>query len=183
MSYVQISEPKISKFIFADTRMGFVWLLVRLYVGYEWIMAAWDKLHSPVWTGSHAGVAVKGFLNAALAKSTGTHPDVSGWYASFINDFALHHTVGFSYMVAYGELLVGAALILGLFTGIAAFAGTFMNLNYLLAGTVSANPILLLLQLFLILAWRVAGVIGGDRYLLAKLGTPWQPGTMFQSKS
>jgi thiosulfate dehydrogenase [quinone] large subunit len=44
--------------------------------------------------------------------------------------------------VAYGELIVGIALLFGAFTGVAAFFGLFMNLNYLLAGTVSINPIL-----------------------------------------
>jgi thiosulfate dehydrogenase [quinone] large subunit len=28
------------------------------------------------------------------------------------------------------------------------------------------------------LAWKVAGYYGVDRYLLPLLGTPWQPGTV-----
>lgn len=75
---------------------------------------------------------------------------------------------------------MGVGLILGLFTGIAAFFGTFMNLNYLFAGTVSSNPILLLLQLFLVLAWRSAGWIGLDRYFLPVFGTPWKKGDIFK---
>ena len=175
----QIPEPRVSKFLFGDTRMAWVWLIIRLYVGYEWLIAGWGKVNNPLWVGDHAGTAVKGFLMGALAKTTSAHPDVSGWYASFIQNFALHHTVFFSYLVSYGELLVGAALILGLFTGIAAFFGTFMNLNYLFAGTVSTNPILATLGLFLILAWRVGGWIGLDRYVLPALGTPWLPGNYF----
>jgi thiosulfate dehydrogenase [quinone] large subunit len=58
-----------------------------------------------------------------------------------------------------------------------------MNLNYLLAGTVSTNPILLILQLFLILAWRVAGWYGLDRWALPSLGTPWQKGKLFKSSN
>jgi len=115
-----------------------------------------------------------------LAKTTGLHPDVQGWYASFLENVALPNAETFSYVVAYGEVIVGIALIIGLFTGIAAFFGSFMNLNFLLAGTVSVNPILFVLQLFLILAWRVAGWVGLDRYLLPKLGTPWQGGSMFK---
>jgi thiosulfate dehydrogenase [quinone] large subunit len=180
MANVQISEPRLSRFLFADTKFSWFWLIIRLYVGYEWFMAGWTKLGNPVWTGDKAGTAVKGFLMGALAKTSGAHPDVSGWYADFINNFALQHTVGFSYLVTYGEIIVGACLILGLFTGIAAFFGTFMNLNYLFAGTVSTNPILALLGLFLILAWRTAGWIGLDRYALLMLGTPWQPGTAFR---
>jgi thiosulfate dehydrogenase (quinone) large subunit len=31
----QIPEPPIVRFLFADPRMAWVWLIVRLYVGYE----------------------------------------------------------------------------------------------------------------------------------------------------
>ena len=177
---VEIPEPKISRFLFADTRASWVWLIIRLYVGYEWLMAGWGKIGSPSWTGSQTGAAVKGFLTGALSKTTGAHPDVSGWYGWLINSVALPHAAFISYLVAYGEVVIGAALILGLFTGIAAFFGAFMNINYLFAGTVSVNPFLLLLELFLILAWRVSGWVGLDRWLLPRLGVPWQPGGMFQ---
>jgi thiosulfate dehydrogenase [quinone] large subunit len=180
MANVQISEPQVSRFVFGDTRFSWFWLFVRLYVGYEWLMAGWGKLGNPAWTGDNAGAAVKGFLMGALAKTSGPHPDVTGWYASFVQNVALPNTEVISYIVTYGEIAIGIALILGIFTGIAAFFGTFMNLNFLLAGTVSANPVLLLLQLFLILAWRTAGWIGLDRYVLPKLGTPWQPGSVFR---
>jgi len=174
MKNVEFVEPPFARFLFANTNMAWFWLLVRLYVGWEWLYAGWEKIQNPVWVGSKAGVAVSGFLQGALAKTSGPHPDVSGWYGAFIQNFALHHTVFFSYLVSYGELLVGIALILGIFTGIAAFFGTFMNLNYLFAGTVSVNPLLLVLQLFLIMAWRVAGWYGADQWVLPAIGTPWQ---------
>lgn len=177
---VQIRESAVSRFLFADTRMAWFWLVVRIYVGWEWLHAGWEKLQNPVWVGSQAGTAVKGFLMGALQKTTGAHPDVSGWYGDFIQKVALPHTVVFSYLVTYGEFLVGLALIVGIFTGIAAFFGGFMNMNYLLAGTISTNPVLLFLGLFLILAWRVAGWYGLDRYVLPVLGTPWQPGAVFK---
>jgi thiosulfate dehydrogenase [quinone] large subunit len=177
---IEIAEPKLSRNLFANTKMGWFWLVVRVYVGYEWLIAGIDKVNSPVWVGDKAGVAVTGFIKGALAKTTGLHPDVQGWYASFLENVALPNAETFSYVVAYGEVIVGIALIIGLFTGIAAFFGSFMNLNFLLAGTVSVNPILFVLQLFLILAWRVAGWVGLDRYLLPKLGTPWQGGSMFK---
>jgi thiosulfate dehydrogenase [quinone] large subunit len=84
------------------------------------------------------------------------------------------HPALWSNIVSYGELLVGIALIIGAFTGIAAFFGLFMNLNYLLAGTVSTNPILFTLSIGLVLAWRVAGYIGLDALLIRILGAPWQ---------
>ncbi len=181
MAEIQIPEPKLSRFIFTDTRMGWFWLVVRLYIGYEWLIAGWDKFISPAWTGANAGVAVKGFLMGALQKTTGAHPDVSSWYASFISNTAIHHTAFLSYLVTYGEMAVGIGLILGAFTGLAAFFGVFMNLNYLLAGTVSTNPVLMVIGLFLMLAWRNAGSIGLDRFILSFIGVPWRPGTLFRS--
>ena len=181
-SKIEIPEPKLSVLLFQDTRLSFIWLIVRLYVGWQWLIAGFEKIQNPVWAGEKAGVAIQGFLTGALAKASGSHPDVQSWYAVFIKEIALPNSVFFSYLVSFGELLVGIALILGLFTGIAAFFGAYMNINYLLAGTVSTNPILLVLALLLMLSWRVAGWWGADRYLLPLLGTPWKPGKLFKRK-
>ena len=177
---IEIPEPKLSALLFADTRISVLWLLLRLYVGYQWLAAGWEKAQSSTWVGSKAGIALGGFITSALSKSTGSHPDVQGWYATFLQAFVVHNAVLFSYVITYGELLVGLALILGIFTGIAAFFGAYMNMNYLLAGTVSINPILFVFELLLILAWRIAGWWGIDRFLLPLLGTPWQPGKLFK---
>lgn len=184
----QIPEPPIARFLFADTRMAWFWLIVRLYVGYEWLIAGLEKMFgrdfsigstfgqvsgSPWVFSGHDGAAIKGFVTGALAQAGGPHPAVQGWYASFLQSVVLPNAGLFAYMVTFGEVLVGIALILGLLTGIASFFGVFMNLNYLLAGTVSTNPILGFLALFLILAWRVAGYYGLDSFILPLLGTPW----------
>ena len=173
----------MAKFLFSDTRVAWFWLIARIYVGWEWLTPGWKKVQDPLWTGSNAGGALSGFIQGALQKTGGTHPDVQGWYANFLKDIVLPHVNSWSHLVTYGELLVGISLIIGLFTGIAAFIGLFMNLNYLLAGTVSTNPILFTISIGLILAWRVAGYIGLDRYLLPRLGTPWQQGSLFKSRA
>ncbi len=81
-----------------------------------------------------------------------------------------------------GEVLVGVALILGAFVGVAAFFGGLMNWNFMMAGTASTNPLLFLLSILLILAWKTAGWYGLDRVLLPLLGTPWQPGRVFEGE-
>ncbi|MDE2019046.1 MAG: DoxX family protein [Patescibacteria group bacterium] len=177
---VHIPEPKVARFLWGDTRIAWLWLLVRLYAGWDWLTAGWEKLHMPSWVGAQSGTAVNGFLSGALGKASGPNPAVSSWYAFFIRSFAANHVVFLSYLVAWGEFLVGAALILGVFTGIAAFFGAFMNINYLFAGTVSVNPMLLLLELVLMFAWRTAGWWGIDRWLLPELGVPWKPGKAFE---
>ena len=72
-------------------------------------------------------------------------------------------------------MAVGLGLILGVLTGFAAFFGAMMNMSFLLAGSASTNPVLFTLAIGLILAWKVAGYYGVDRWLLPLLGTPWHP--------
>lgn len=143
-----------------------MWLAVRVYLGYLWFEAGWDKFQNPAWIGSNAGQALTGFVNGALAKTGGAHPDVQGWYASFLESTVLPHVVPWSYLVTYGEMLVGIALIVGFLVGISACFGVFMNLNFMLAGSVSVNPIWYTIGIALIVAWRVAGYWGADRYIL-----------------
>ena len=177
---VVFEDPPITRFLFGDVRMSWLWLVLRLYLGYEWFVAGLGKLQNPVWVGSKAGVAITGFVNGALAKTAGEHPDVQGWYGAFLQSVVLPNARLWSYLITFGEILVGVGLILGIFTGIAAFFGSFMNMNYLFAGTVSTNPLLFLIALFLILAWKTAGWLGLDHWVLPLLGTPWRPGKVFK---
>lgn len=177
-----LQDPPVARALFGETRWAWIWLIVRLYVGYEWLLAGYEKLINPVWFGDKAGGAITGFVNGALAKTAGAHPDVQGWYASFLQNVVLANPKLWSYLITIGETLVGIALILGIFTGIAAFFGSFMNVNYLLAGTVSTNPILFILAMFLVLAWKTAGWWGMDRFILPAMGTPWRPGMIFRGR-
>lgn len=182
MKPIIFEESPLSRFFFSDTRSSLLWLLIRLYVGYEWLAAGWQKIFDPAWTGPQSGSILSVFLNGALQRTAGAHPDVSGWYAAFLQNAVLTHPALFAHIVAYGEFAVGLALIAGLFTGIAAFFGLFMNMNYLLAGTVSTNPILFVLSIGLMFGWKVSGYIGLDRFVLPELGTPWHSGMLFSQK-
>ncbi|TMG53356.1 MAG: DoxX family protein [Chloroflexi bacterium] len=175
----QIADPPFAKFLFSDTRMAVVWLIVRIYVGYSWLDAG---LHKILDTGAatnyiYDGKGILAFwqriaaIPAAPAKPTITYD----WYRGFIQFMIDNHWEGvFGKVVAFGETAVGLGLILGAFVGIAAVGGAFMNLNFMLAGSASTNPVLLLLGFLLVLAWKTAGFIGLDRYLLPLLGTPWK---------
>lgn len=186
MSTEGFQEPKVAQFLFSSQKMAWFWLLVRVYVGWQWLSAGWEKLDgegADGWTGAHAGTSMAGFINRALQQVSGAHPNVYGWYADFLRTFVLPHTVAWSYAIAFGEVLVGIGLILGLFTGIAAFFGGLMNANYLLSGTVSINPGLFILATWLVLAWKSAGLIGLDRWVLPLVGVPGQPGALFKHES
>jgi thiosulfate dehydrogenase [quinone] large subunit len=170
-------DPAISRFFLGSTGSSPMWFVVRMYVGSEWLLAGWEKVTSPVWGTS--GKALAGFVAGALAKSSGANPNVQGWYAWFLQHLVLPNVGLFSFLVTWGEVAVGLGILLGILTGIAAGFGVLMNLNYLLAGTVSVNPVLGVLGLFLCFSWRVCGWIGVDRWLLPALGLPWKPGTWF----
>ena len=99
------------------------------------------------------------------------------WYRDFLNALInANAQTWFAPLIAFGELAVGLGLLFGALTGVAAFFGALMNMSFLLAGSASSNPVLFTLAIGIILAWRVAGYYGIDRYLLPIMGTPWQRG-------
>ena len=169
---VQFPEPRITRFLFASKPMAIVWGIVRVYVGWVWLAAGWAKVTNPAWVGADAGAAVSGYLRGALARADADPPTVSSWYAWLVDNVFLPNATAMSYMVAFGEVLVGLALILGLLVGLSAFFAGFMNANFLLAGTLSTNPAMFILATWLVLAWRVAGYYGLDYWVLPLVGAP-----------
>jgi thiosulfate dehydrogenase (quinone) large subunit len=126
------------------------------------------------------GKALKGFAAGAIAASKEPeHPQVAyGWWVSFLN-WVSDNAVWMGKLVAVGEVIIGIALILGLFTGIFAFLGVVLNFSFVFSGSAGVNPAFIIVGLLLVLAWRNAGWYGVDRFLLPKLGTPWQRGELF----
>ncbi|HKG57914.1 MAG TPA: DoxX family membrane protein [Candidatus Limnocylindrales bacterium] len=175
---VEIEGPAFARFLFNNSRAGLFWLPIRLFIGFEWLEAGWHKVSGPGWL--DGGAALAGFWKGAAAVPAGGRPPITyEWYRDFIT-FLLngHHQTWFAPLVAFGELAIGLGLIFGALTGVAAFFGAFMNMSFLLAGSASTNPIMFTAAIGLILAWKVAGYYGVDRYLLPRLGTPWRPGTV-----
>ena len=174
---VEIEGPGFARFLFNNSRAGLVWLPIRLFLGFNWVEAGWHKATGGGWL--DGGSALADFWKSAAAvPATGKGPITYDWYREFIN-FLLngHHETWFAVVITFGEIAVGIGLILGVLTGFAAFFGAFMNMSFLLAGSASTNPVMFSLAVGLVLAWKVAGYYGVDRYLLPLMGTPWQPGT------
>src|SRR5688572_21192346 len=102
-------EPAISRFLFASTYMAPVWTVLRIWLGWSWLSSGWGKVQNPAWVGENAGSAISGYLNGALGRAIGESPSVSGWYAWLIENVFLPNATIMSYMVAFGEVLVGGA--------------------------------------------------------------------------
>jgi thiosulfate dehydrogenase [quinone] large subunit len=171
---VEVEGPRFVRFLFNNTRAGLFWLPIRLFVGFSWLDAGWHKFTDPEWT--QGGAALRAYWErAASIPEQGRPPITYEWYRDFINTLLSGgHETWFAWVVTLGELAIGLALIAGALTGIAAFFGAFMNMSFLLAGSASTNPVMFTLAVGLMLAWRVAGYYGLDRYLLPMLGTPWR---------
>ena len=169
-STMHYPEPQVSKVIFASKASAPFWTIVRIYLGWQWLLAGWGKVTNPAWVGPEAGGAVRGYLGGALSRAGGDQPSVTGWYAWMIENLFLPNAWLMSHMVAFGEVLVGIALIVGFLTGVSAFLGGLMNAAFLLAGTLSSNPVMFILATWIVLAWRVAGYYGLDYWILPKLG-------------
>ncbi len=155
--------------IFRNKYFTVVWTILRVWLGYQWLVAGLGKVGNPAWVGSEAGTAITGFLKGAVAKASGDHPAVQEWYAWFVSNVALPNAKIFSYLVSFGETLVGVSLILGALTIVGLVAGAFMNLNFLLAGTTSTNPILYTIAIILMAVGASAYVIGLDRFIMPAL--------------
>lgn len=173
-SEVEVEGPSFSRYLFSNTRAGLFWLPIRLFLGFSWLEAGIGKATGGGWL--DGGSSLAGYWERAVSIPAEGRPPISyDWYRDFVNVLLNgNHETWFSWVITFGEIAVGIGLILGILTGIAAFFGALMNMSFLLAGSASTNPVLFTAAVGLMLAWRVAGYYGVDRYLLPMLGTPWR---------
>jgi thiosulfate dehydrogenase [quinone] large subunit len=172
----EVSPPRqpgqtlgVTAWLYRSHTASVVWLAVRLWLGYQWLNAGYQKIwgseRSAFWFGN--GAAVKGFASAGVVGSTAGKGGASyGWWAGFLHNFVIPNASWIGRLISVGELLIGVALILGLLTGAAAAAGLLLNLIYMFSGSAGVNPMYAIAALLLLLAWRNAGWFGLDRFLL-----------------
>lgn len=179
-----IDEAPPARWLFASTGLApVIWLLARLWLGYEWLTSGWDKITGGGWL--DGGAALRGFAANAIETGTqGEHPQVAyGWYVTFLEWIRDSAHTWMGPLVAVGEVVIAVLLLTGAFVGIAAFLGVVLNFSFVFAGTAGVNPLFLIAGLLLMLAWRNAGWYGIDRWLLPRLGTPWQAPRERQQKA
>ena len=168
-----IEDPPFARFLFSDTRMSAVWTVIRVLIGLSWLQSGIGKLSNPAWM--ETGAALQGFwTNAVAIPETGKAPIAFDWYRGFLQGMLDSGSyTWFAKLIVFGEVLVGLGLIVGAFVGIAAFFAALLNWNFIMAGSASTNGLLLVGAITLVLAWKTAGYIGLDFFLLPLLGTPW----------
>ena len=171
MTPEQFTEPRWARFLFASQAAAWLWLVLRLYAAYVYLPAGWHKITSGEWIGGD-GSPIMGMVGGAVS-AEGT----PGWYVWFLQNVVQPNASLFATLVALGEFAIGLGLLVGLLTGIAAFFMVFMSGNFVLAGSLGANPALIIIGLLLALAWRNAGWIGLDRWFIPYMHRRFWAGT------
>ncbi|HEY6472701.1 MAG TPA: DoxX family membrane protein [Acidimicrobiales bacterium] len=162
---------RFADWLFRSKAASVLWLVARLWLGYEWLNAGYQKIWGSESAGfwNNNGIAVKGYAESSVTASAAGKGGASyGWWAGFLHNFVVPNASWIAKLVAVGEFLVGIMLLLGLLTGLAAIGGVLFNLVYMLSGTAGVNPVYAFVGVFLILAWRNAGYLGLDYFVL-----PW----------
>lgn len=103
--------------------------LLRIGFGLFFLQAGWQKLGMPEFS---TGLASQ--LQSWAAQNP--YP----FYQTFLNQVAIPNASLFTRLVIYGEILVGASLIVGLLSSYALCGAILMNLNYFLAMG-NSNPV------------------------------------------
>jgi thiosulfate dehydrogenase (quinone) large subunit len=104
---------------------------------------------------------------------------VLGWLWLEAGWLRLQGVSGSGDPLALGLTLAGIALILGVLTGPAAFVGGCLSIGLWDSAGVPVITLLFAAVVWLVLAWKTAGWIGLDRWLLPLLGIPWRGGVLF----
>ena len=168
-----VQNPPIVTKLLNHPLAAWLWLPIRVWLGWQWLHAGLEKLNKPAWM--QTGAALKGFWTSAVnIPATGNPPIHYAWYRALLQMMLNANAyTWFAKLVPVGEVVVGIALILGIFTGFAAFMGGFMNWNYMMAGSASVNPMFFALSVILIMAWKISGYIGVDHFLVPWVGSLW----------
>jgi len=168
-----------TRWLYRSRQASVLWLAVRLWLGWQWFSAGWQKLTGSANWFTHAG-GLQGFIAGANASYNNRaaafgHPETAyGWYVDYLNAVGAHAQT-FSRVVTLSELAVGIGLLLGCLTGAAAAGGVALNLMYITGGSAGTNGVFILLGVLLVAAWRVAGYLGADYFLLPRPRLPRLP--------
>ncbi len=129
-------------------------LLMRLFLGGELLRSGITKWS---WLGTET-------LHTTLtAWTTGDTPAAYPTYLSFLTTYILPHAPMYTYLVVFGEIIVGAMLILGLATRLAALPALLMSINFLLATWNKGYEWQLINESFIVLELGVL-IAGAGRY-------------------
>jgi thiosulfate dehydrogenase [quinone] large subunit len=102
--------------------MGSALAILRIFLGIKLLVAGIEKWKWITYTGLDKRIGDWFYHKAPIY-----------WYIPFLQNTVLRHTHLFTWLVVFGELILGAMLIFGLYTRLASFLAIIMLLNYMFA--------------------------------------------------
>lgn len=173
---------KVTDWLYRSNYASVLWLAVRIWLGYQWLNVGYQKIWGSekafFWNGGGAGVY--GFAKGGVAANTPMGAVGYGWWAAFLHNFVMPNASWIAKVISITELAVGIGLILGLFTGLAALVAVTLNFTYMMTGTAGVNPLYALAGLFLVLAWRNAGLLGFDGLVLRRSASRFNISSLYR---
>jgi thiosulfate dehydrogenase [quinone] large subunit len=152
----QVKTPPVLQFLTRSKVMAIGWTAIRVWLGIMWIQAGVAKLwgaENPAFLHNN-GAGVAGFAAHGVAAYS--------WWGSFLHSFVVPNSGWIGVLVAVAEFLIGCALVLGLFTPIAALGSLVLLFTYVMSGTASVCALYTLCAIVLLATWRTSGWIGID---------------------
>jgi len=155
----ELSMPRALGWLARSKVMAVAWTAMRVWLGAMWIQAGVAKL----WGAENAaflhnhGAGVAGFATHSSAAYS--------WWTSFLHGFVVPNAGWIGILVAVAEFVIGIALVLGLFTPIAALGSLALLFTYVMSGTASVCAFYALFAIVILATWRTSGWIGIDGLL------------------
>lgn len=141
----------------AQRRVALLLLPLRLWIGVGWLRLGVSKALQPEW---FDGTAFTGWLHEwpkAAAFPLSLYPDLVAGVAE-----RAARPLGIAMLCA--EIAIGLGLLTGTLTNLALLMAIMLNVNYLLAGSVSPSQYYIVIQVVL-LAGGAGAAYSGDRWL------------------
>jgi thiosulfate dehydrogenase (quinone) large subunit len=132
------------------------WTAMRVWLGIMWIQAGSAKLwgaENPAFLHNN-GAGVAGFASHGV-------PAYS-WWGSFLHNFVVPNSGWIGILVAVAELVIGIALVSGLFTRVAALGSLVLLFTYVMSGTASVCAFYALFAIVILTFWRTSSWLGID---------------------
>lgn len=149
-----------------------VFTIARLFYGWDWFKAGWDKMTTEHWLSDgkfNSGGLIKGMVSA-IQHSHGSDPlHINGLLVWFANHIFLNMGGLVDFLVVFLEIFVGIFIFFGIGFVWSIVVAIFLNLQYAAAG--AANNFGYLVTDIVWLKWpSYASLIGFDGYIRYRRG-------------
>ena len=154
---MKITIQKLTDFLMTEFQKEGAYLFpLRVFIGIGWIRASLEKVLMAGW---YDGSALREFFHTQLADGAVRFP----FYASLLQGVFAEYALILGWIIMVGQLLVGLSILTGSLTNFGLLWGLFMNINFILAGSVNPSTFYVVIQVALLFT-HAGAILGGDSF-------------------